>query len=866
MKPITCRLCGFEGSGRQVLTLKTHWGLTIAPVECPDCLSLDIVDEPIPYAEAPEQVNIYVEVGAGIDTIASLISSIDTPTVSSFVDIGCGYGFSLKLAEGLYGWRAYGYEPSPLAKAGAGTLGVDIRHEPFTRESRFTHAPDYVFSSEVIEHIPDPLEFLSTIRAQLPEDAVLVMTTPNRACVDPSVPEPELIGALSPGFHVLVASAQGMRLLAERAGFANCVVREEAERLVIAMAHKPSALARFALREVSRLALDDWYERTIQQTEPGTPLRIGLTRRLLDSLVAQGKFSLARPVAEALIADMTLRFDGFDIDAPLANEKPSIRSTLFPLMVSISYNLGMISLLGDDDPLTAAKHFSSSLAAGEAWFAAGGAQFLALVNMVEQARITRLVALARCSPEEAERESLNQDATGPAPGYLAARTLVEAVAHGHESSIGELLSAARTSAPNLVLSDQPAERIAGQDALFMMANVCERNAELADAAELYGACLRSCLAESTQMSHEIDLIRESHLGLKRCGVPEAPAPRILDLVTHASPLPPVFFAPEVFWRDAAGVFLEGWVHAGALDVTRIDVRHGDVSVPAETRRRDDLTRVFVDLSPDTRPNFRAYVPRGRGDAIDIVVTTQRGTLSVSWQMPFHNLPARESASRPQENFEAILAREMALLPDGPVLVIGARTDKRGAERERARLFGERQVVCVDIHAGPDVDIVGDVHHLAPLFEEGTFQAVVSMSVLEHLEKPRLAAAQMLRVLTPGGLSAHAAPWVWPTHAAPNDFFRMSPEGLASIFSSDMGCDTVATGSHRPVSVTPAEEWRTEQSIDMPALTSDATSWIISRKVAEPAVAISWPFDHVDAQQRAQQYPEEGIQREWGDDS
>jgi SAM-dependent methyltransferase len=659
VKPVTCRLCGFEGSGRQVLTLKTHQGLTIAPVECPVCLSLDIVDEPIPFAESQELVDMYVEVGAGIDAIASLISCIDRPTDSSFVDIGCGYGFSLCLAEGLYGWRAYGYEPSPLAKAGAETLGVDIRHEPFTRESKFTHAPDYVFSSEVIEHIPDPLDFLSTIRAQLPEGAVLVMTTPNRACVDPSVPEPELIGALSPGFHVLVASAQGMRLLAQRAGFAHCVVRENAERLIIAMAHKPSALESFALREVPRVAMDDWYERTMRTTEPGTPLRIGLTSRLLDSFVAQGKFSLARPVADALLEDMTLRFDGFDIDVILAKAQPSIRSSLFPLMVSICYDLGMISLLGDNDPLTAAKHFSSSIAAGEAWFAAGGVQFLALVNMVEQARITRLLALARCAPEEAEREALNQDATGPAPGYLVARTLVEAVAHGHESSIGRLLSAARISAPNLALSDQPAERIAGQDALFMMANVCERNADRADAVELYAACLKSCLAESTQMSHEIDLIRQSHLGLKRCGAPEAPAPRILDLVTHTSPLPLVYFAPEVFWRDAAGVFLEGWVHAGALAVSAIDVRHGDVAVRAEARRRDDLTRLFGDLSPDTRPNFRAYVPRGRGDAIDIVVTTAHGTLGVSWQMPFQNLPAREPTVAISWPFDDVDAQQRA---------------------------------------------------------------------------------------------------------------------------------------------------------------------------------------------------------------
>ena len=349
-QPVICRLCGFEGSGRQVLTLKTAAGLTIAPVECPVCLSLDIVDEPIPFAESQEQVDIYVEVGAGIDTIASLISCVDTSSVSSFVDIGCGYGFSLYLAEGLYGWRSYGYEPSPLAEAGIDTLGVDIRNEPFTRESKFIDPPDYVFSSEVIEHIPDPLEFLSTIREQLPEGAVLVMTTPNRSCVNPSAPEPELMGALSPGFHVLVASVAGIRLLAERAGFAHCEVRESAERLIVAMAHTSAALAGFAIRDVSRVAMDDWYVRTILSTAPGTPLRIGLASRLLDSFVAQGDFPRARPVADALLVDMKLRFDGFDIARILARGKPSLTSALFPLIAGLCYNLGMLSLLGDQDP------------------------------------------------------------------------------------------------------------------------------------------------------------------------------------------------------------------------------------------------------------------------------------------------------------------------------------------------------------------------------------------------------------------------------------------------------------------------------------------------------------------------------------
>ena len=108
---ISCRLCGFDGLGQKVLRLETGTGMIVNPVECPRCLSLDILPEPQHFSQTDLELDAYLEAGVGIDSIASMVSSMPRDSVKNFVDVGCGYGFSLAIARDIYGWNATGFEP-----------------------------------------------------------------------------------------------------------------------------------------------------------------------------------------------------------------------------------------------------------------------------------------------------------------------------------------------------------------------------------------------------------------------------------------------------------------------------------------------------------------------------------------------------------------------------------------------------------------------------------------------------------------------------------------------------------------------------------------------------------------------------------
>ncbi len=96
------------------------------------------------------------------------------------LDIGCGAGRFLRIAS-LHGWEVRGVEPAPSAAAVGQSLGLPIFQGDLTQflcafpNQRF----DVVTAFEVIEHVPNPVPFLSQLReATLPGGYVLV-SAPN---------------------------------------------------------------------------------------------------------------------------------------------------------------------------------------------------------------------------------------------------------------------------------------------------------------------------------------------------------------------------------------------------------------------------------------------------------------------------------------------------------------------------------------------------------------------------------------------------------------------------------------------------------------------------------------------------------------
>jgi SAM-dependent methyltransferase len=100
---------------------------------------------------------------------------------------------------------------------------------------------------------------------------------------------------------------------------------------------------------------------------------------------------------------------------------------------------------------------------------------------------------------------------------------------------------------------------------------------------------------------------------------------------------------------------------------------------------------------------------------------------------------------------------------------------------RSRYFP--QVVNLEIVPYPTTDVLG-VNEEIP-FKDNVFDAVFSLSVLEHVANPWLAAREIIRVLKPGGTLYCVAPFLQPLHTYPNHYFNMSASGLRQLFAGGL---------------------------------------------------------------------------------
>jgi len=89
---------------------------------------------------------------------------------------------------------------------------------------------------------------------------------------------------------------------------------------------------------------------------------------------------------------------------------------------------------------------------------------------------------------------------------------------------------------------------------------------------------------------------------------------------------------------------------------------------------------------------------------------------------------------------------------------------------------------------PDNIYIQDLHECT--IPDNTFDVVISIDVLEHVERPWICAEQIQRITKPGGYIFTVVPWSWRYHPCPMDYWRFSPKCLESLFS---GAETVERG-------------------------------------------------------------------------
>jgi SAM-dependent methyltransferase len=117
-----------------------------------------------------------------------------------------------------------------------------------------------------------------------------------------------------------------------------------------------------------------------------------------------------------------------------------------------------------------------------------------------------------------------------------------------------------------------------------------------------------------------------------------------------------------------------------------------------------------------------------------------------------------------------------------VLEIGTKQSMPGRSTHSAAKFpAAGQYVKADYQDGADVDVVADIMKLSEVFPPGSFDLVVANSTFEHVAKPWVAADEIHRVLSPGGLCFVQTHQSFPLHAYPFDYWRFTCEAMEVLF-------------------------------------------------------------------------------------
>ena len=90
------------------------------------------------------------------------------------------------------------------------------------------------------------------------------------------------------------------------------------------------------------------------------------------------------------------------------------------------------------------------------------------------------------------------------------------------------------------------------------------------------------------------------------------------------------------------------------------------------------------------------------------------------------------------------------------------------------------VVNLEIAPYPSTEVLG-VNERLP-FRDESFDAVLSLAVLEHVANPFQSAREIGRVLKKGGVLYASAPLLQPVHGYPHHYFNMTAQGLTQLFS------------------------------------------------------------------------------------
>jgi SAM-dependent methyltransferase len=412
-RPSRCPVCQTEREKSVLVTISRyadHTGVdwpALDLVSCP-CCEVFYYDPPVIIEhETGDLLKFYIEQGGGIDVMLELLTLIDDRPVTTYLEIGCGFGFALDYARRILGWSVAGYDPGEIAAAGRELLDLPIHAGYFDVAAAAGSQADVILCSEVIEHIPDPVAYIRLLRRALAPGGMLVLSTPNIQAVTPET-APGLMPILSPGGHVVLYTPTALRRLLQDAGFAHIRVIDTGTQIRLAASAMPFSDGG---HRYDRARYRNYLAGRAATQAPGSSLQIGYAGRLLKEHVNAADYAGAAAPYAALRHGIFAAY-AIEIDEPERLNLPEPgRFSLTELGRHWPYNLagiwycrGLMLLIGDDEPARAVPMFEAAGRFGRAVRAtlrAFGADDGETVLICQAAELALLKALVLSEPQAA---------------------------------------------------------------------------------------------------------------------------------------------------------------------------------------------------------------------------------------------------------------------------------------------------------------------------------------------------------------------------------------------------------------------------------------------------------------------------------
>jgi Methyltransferase domain/C-methyltransferase C-terminal domain len=151
----------------------------------------------------------------------AILSSANNHGLTNYLEVGCGQGAFIERIISRAGTQlqsAEGFDPAWRGLDGGGPAGSRIHKMYFnsSTSNRLSHQPNIVVTRHAIEHVPDPVEFLTSIRNALGEEsrATIYVETPDVRWIVENC-------AIQDFFyeHCSIFTAESLALALQRSGF-----------------------------------------------------------------------------------------------------------------------------------------------------------------------------------------------------------------------------------------------------------------------------------------------------------------------------------------------------------------------------------------------------------------------------------------------------------------------------------------------------------------------------------------------------------------------------------------------------------------------------------------------------------------------